>query len=294
MKIEEFIKTSQNGGEKIVTICGHYFQPHFWKCYSYPLYVKIPVNHNLVRSLRWKYLITTVFTETIIKNTYEFVLSTNNYDINNFQTKKRNEIRQSLNNFTFKKPAFEDMLITGREINKQAIKKQKRKDNKLTNVYNWRKYLSSIYSNDSVIIHGAYAGDRLVGYLIVFEIDQKYNIHYAFIDRYATGNKSPMNGMLYALINKLIKENGTVNISYGVFSFIPKPELYKYKLDMQFKMIPASRVYIINPVLLFFFDIIIFFSIKLLKKKNIRNKLVRKIISLYQGNRILNRQLKIA
>jgi hypothetical protein len=201
MKIEEFISLYRISGHKIKTICGHYFQPKMWRCYSFPLNYKIPVNDKLVKSLKWKYLITTIYTDAVKKNTYEFILSTNNYDISNFPSKKRNDIRQSLNYYSFKRPSKEDMLHFGLEINKQALKNQHRKDKRLSNIKHWRNYIASVYAKDNIIVHGAYSGERMVGYLILFEVENKFTIYFALIDRQFIGNISPMNGMIYTSNN---------------------------------------------------------------------------------------------
>ena len=93
------------------------------------------------------------------------------------------------------------------------------------------------------------------------------------------------------MINQLILKDGLIKISYGVYSFNPNADLYRFKRNMLFIKTPATRVYVINPILLLFFSMVIFVNIRILKKKNIKNPFIRSIVRLYQGNRILNKIL---
>ena len=289
MRIIEYIHLCRNCGQFISTINGNYFQPHGWKCYSYPLNYKITINESLVKSLKWKYLITTVFTKLKRKNAIEFVLDTNSYDINLFSRKTRNRINKSLSNCSFKKPCLEHLVSFGLEINRQTLNRQHRRDKILTSKKQWNTYISTLYSDNEIIFLGAYYKERMVGYLITFELEGEFNILHAFIDRQDSETTSPMMGLIYTLANQLIMKYGSVKISYGLDSFNAEPELCRFKRNMLFKPIPVTRVYVINPIVLLFFKLIIILNIRILGRKNIHNAFTRKIIQLYQGYRIFSK-----
>jgi hypothetical protein len=297
MKIDEFIELHNKSGYKIRTIHGNYFKTGILKCYSWPFNYRISMNDRIIKHLKWRYPITIICTEAAKKNTCEFVLKAETYDINRFPAKKRNDIRQSLKIYRFERPDLSDLLNTGFKINKQSLGRQNREDRILSDFKRWSNYIGLLYAHDDVIFWGAYLAEKMVGYLIVFKIDNRYSIHIAFIDRQLSGNASPMNGMIFSLVNQLIKDKGSVDISYGGYYFSPIPALNKFKKSMLFEAVPASRVFIVNPVLLFFFWMIISFNIKVLKRKSIKNELTRKIIRIYQGNRLSNKKrlpLKLA
>lgn len=290
MKIEKYISICRNCGQNIRTIGGNYFKSHLWKSYSYPLNSKIHLNDDLISSLRWKYLITTIFTESLKKNTVEFILNTSKYDIEMFSRKTRNRVNKSLHNCSFKRPPLEDLVNFGLNINRQTLDRQHRKDATLTNLKHWSKYIASLYAYDEIIILGAYYSGRMVGYIITADLEGDLNIIHAFIDRQDSEITSPMMGLIYTLCRQLIEINGSCRISYGLDSLDPEPELNRFKRNMLFKQIPSTRVYVLNPILLIVFRFIINYYLNVLKRRNIKNPLVRKIIKLYQGSRLIQHE----
>jgi len=294
MKLEEFIDLYKNSGPVLKTIYGYYFQPNGWKSYSYPLNYPVNVTAGLVRSLKWRFLISTVFTESKRKNAIEFILETGSYEIDQFSRKTRNRLNKSLCNCNFKRPALDDLLDFGLKINRQTLKRQHRRDKILTNSKLWNRYITTLYNHNEIITLGAYYQERMVGYIIVYELDGVYNVLHAYIDRNDSEITSPMMGLIYTLVNQLIEKDGEVKLSYGLDSFNPEPELSRFKRNLLFKQTSVTRVYIINSLILFIFRMIILFNIRLLGRENIRNSFTRKIIQLYQGQRILIRSNEIS
>jgi len=233
----------------------------------------------------------TLFIDAERKNTHEFILNTNSYDLDTFARKTKNRIKKSLQNCSFKKPDLEDLLTSGLIINQQMVRRQSRKENLLTDYKLWNKYITSLYANDEFIILGAYYEKRMVGYLAVYNLEGRYNIHHAYIDREDSETTSPMCGLIYTMVNKLIELDGQVSISYGLDTFTSLTELGRFKQNMRFNAMPSSRGYIINPLLMIFFRLIICFNISLLRKKSIRNPFTRMVIRFYQGSRLLDKEL---
>jgi len=295
MNVEEYIRIYRAGGHKIITLCSYYFQPRGLRNYSFPLDHEIMVTDKMINSLKWKYLITIICTKSLKKNAYEHLLQTDRYDLVGFDHKVRNRIKKSLQNCLFKRPSIEDMLDFGLKINRQTLKIQKRKDKPLTDIKLWNNYLQSLYAREDTEILGAYFNNRMVGYLVVLQIEGKYCLVNAFIDRKDSEVTCPMNGLIYTIVNHLIKKNRSINISYGLETFNnPRPELSRFKRQMLFKPVPATRVFVINPVVLIVFKLIILFNIKVLKQRRVTSPFTKKIIMLYQGHRILADELKRA
>jgi hypothetical protein len=289
MKVDEFIELYRNGGLTINRIGENHFNRQGLINYSFPNLERIPVDHNLIYALRWKYLISVVLTELPRKNSYEFILKTNDYSIERFAKKIRNRIRKSLQNCTFKRPSLEDLLTFGIAINQQTLERQHKKDTMLTDGKRWKCYITSFYNHENVHILGAYYANRMVGYIIATELEDKCIINHAFIDRVDSEITDPMNGLLYSLVNRFIETNGSVNISYGLDSIMELPELNRFKNNMLFDKVPVSRVYVVNPFLLPFMRLLIFYNIHLLKRKSIRSPMIRKMIRIYQGHRLYYR-----
>jgi len=292
MTVTEFVRLYRNSGCYVITIGDHYFNQQGLINYSFPNLVKVPITDNLVKSIKWKYLVSVLFTELRRKNTYEFILHTSDYSIDKFAKKTRNRIRKSLQNCTFKRPDLEDMLTYGLAINQQTFKRQNKKDKTLTVTGQWNKYITALFTQKNINILGAYYAGRMVGYIIVTELEEKYIINHAFIDRNDSETTDPMNGLLYTMVSHLIEKDGSVNISFGLDSFEELHELNRFKNNMLFERIPGSRVYILHPLLLPLIKLIIFYNLHLLKRKSIKNSFTRKVIRLYQGYRMFFREGK--
>ena len=126
MKIEELIEVYKDS--RIKKVGGNYFISHLWKSYSFPLSNIILINDQVVKYLKWRYLISVIYTESAKKNTYEFIVDTNDYSLDRFSSKTRNQIKKSLSTFSFEKPSLEEMITDGFRINQKTLKEQKRED----------------------------------------------------------------------------------------------------------------------------------------------------------------------
>jgi hypothetical protein len=290
MKTQEFVSIYRDAGFNIKTIEGLDFYQQGLLNYSYPNLVTMPINDAVINAVKWKYPISMILTNLQRKNTYEFILHTNDYSIDRFAKKIRNRIRKSLQNCTFNRPGLEEMKTSGLYLNRQTLKRQNRSDKTLTDARIWSNYVTSLYNHNEVDFLGAYYSGRMVGYIIAAKLEEKYIIVHAFIDRNDSETTDPMNGLIFTLVNQLINKKETVTISYGLDSFLPLVELNRFKSNMLFERIPVSRAYIIHPVLLLFIRLVIFYYINILEYRNVRNSFTRKLIRLYQGYRLYFRE----
>jgi hypothetical protein len=293
MKIEEYVSLNRFWGYSIKKIGNNYFHYRWVRERSFPLNSSFPpnqrisVDRKLMNALKWRFLISPVLIDAPRKDSYEYVLTTGNYGLEQFDRKTRNRIRKSLKTCTFRRPTLENLLNDGLSINRQTCGRQARKEKMLITDKHWCKYITSIHSNEEFMILGAYFEERMAGYLIAYELEGKFNLLQAFIDREYSSVTNPMCGLLYIMINDLIKKQGPVTISYGMHKLSGSNPLNRYKQHMLFEVIPASRGYIVNPVLLSFIRLVIFITIKIRKRKSVRSKWIRYFVELYQGHRIL-------
>ncbi len=289
MKAEEYVDLFRNCGIRIKTIGNNHFNRQGLVNYSFPNLTKVTLSAQLIKAIRWKHAVSVLLTELPRKNTYEFILDANDYNIERFAKKIRNRIRKSLQNCTFSKPTLSDLMTFGLAINQQTLKRQHLNIKSFTDPVLWKNYVTPLFTSDDVIILGAYYAGRMVGYLVVIELEGKFIIMHAFIDRNDSETTDPMNGLLYTMVNQIIEKNKAAKISYGIDSIRDLPELNRFKNNMLFNRVPVSRVYLLNPLLIPFVRLFIYIMIGLLGKKNFRNDLIRKIIHLYQGHRMLFR-----
>jgi hypothetical protein len=290
MNIDEIASIYSTCGFSISKINGSYFLRRGFINYSFPQVIDVPFNNDNLKAIRWKYLISIIKTRAKVKNTYEFILDTNDYNISKFDSKKRADIRKSLRDCVFKRPSLDDLIQFGLPINQQTLAKQGRKDKHLNESIHWKRYITTFYSQENILILGAYLDGKMVGYITVIKINGEYHIIDPYYD-FKAAPSAPTQGLIFTLVNQVIEKEGSIIIFYGVESFSPLPSLNKYKQSMLFKRVPATRVYVLNPMVLPFIKLILFFYTGIFKQKSIKNPLIRKMVSLYQGTRVLRRQL---
>jgi len=287
MDIEHIANIYRDCGFKLKKIDDAIFMASGWINYSFPAVIDLKLNKNIEKSLKWKYLITVIKTHLPQKNSYEFVLKTDNYSIDKFASKKRNDIRKSLRDCTFKRPSLDDLFQFGLKMNQQTLAKQGRSDKHLVDDQSWRKYITTFYEQENIFILGAYIAERMVGYITVCKINGNYYITDPFYD-FDTAASSPIQGLIFTLVNQIIEREGRITIFYGIESFKPLPQLNRYKSSMHFERIPTTRAYIIHPLVLPILKFVYFFYSKILRGKKTKNPLIQQIVQLLRGNKILN------
>ncbi len=299
MKIEEFVSINRSLGHTIKKVRDYYFRSQRDTGFPFPVYSafpiekKVDVNRSLARVLSWRFLITQVFFNLPKKDIHEFVLTTNKYEIEQFSKNERKSIRKALRVFSTRKPSMEDLLNEGFIINKQTCERQSRTDERMMDYKKWSQYVKTIYNCSGFTILGAYLEKRMVGYLVVYELEGKFQTDGAFIDRNYTGGASPMKALLFTCISDLIIKGGTVTLSYGYHRFFRPTSLTTFKENMLFQKYSYAKGYIVNPLLLLGLNMTVFIMIKILKRKSFKQKLGKEIIYLYQGHRRLKEALRL-
>ncbi|BBE18884.1 hypothetical protein AQPE_3054 [Aquipluma nitroreducens] len=288
---EDIIDIYINAGFNIKKVNNSHFLRKDFILYSFPTLMDFKLDKILINKLKWKSIITNIKINSKIKNTNEYILNVTNYSIETFSSKTRNQIRKSLKECIFKRPSLNDLIEYGLKINQQTLERQKRKEEHLINYRFWPNYISTFYNNPNVIVLGAYIEESMIGYIICYEIDTKYTILHPFFDKgYSSSN--PMLGLIYTLVNLILEKENSILLSYGIESFEANSSLDRFKRSLQFVPIPATRVYIIHPLILFSLKILVFFIIKFGSSRTKRKKKVQKIINLYQGYRIIKKTIR--
>jgi len=290
MTLDDFDRLHRSTGYAIKKTGNQYFLKHQRINYSFPLLAEIPVSRQLVDHLKWRHPVTVIKTSAPVKNTYEYILKTENYGIGTFRKRTRTTIRKCLKNCEIKRPTLEDLIHTGLQINRQTLHRQRRTDKFLTQEKRWKKYASLLYHQKDTTILGAYLGSRMIAFAVAYQLQGKHCFYIQHIDRnYST--YYPMSGLIYELVNKILDAYGRIEISDGIESFHSTPSLNRFKRYMQFERQPITRVYVLHPFLVPAVHFMAFFWLRILRKRNVKHPFVRKAIDLYYGYRLLSRML---
>lgn len=284
MTSEDVVKIYQAGGYNIRNRGNIFFLHQGLLNYSFPFLTDVKISGDLINFLKFRYPLSIIKTVSRYKNTYEFILYTDHYDLELFKRKVRNNIRKSIKECVFREPDLNEIIQQGLMINKLTLIKQKRKDRYLTDPKKWGRFIESFYQHRDFFILGAYKDERMIGYLMAYNMDGTFVLLNPYSDRrYSTS--APMNGLIYTFINNIIEKYGMVKVSYGIESFSPLPELDFFKENMLFRRIPVTRIYLINSFLLPLIKIIIFLFFKAIRRNRMKSVFFQKLVKLYQGHR---------
>jgi hypothetical protein len=190
--------------------------------------------------------IITFKTDTITRNSYEYVFEGNSYGMEQFDSKARNQIRKGLKSCLVIDAALEDLIKEGYSINTQTLAKQERNVDYLGSKDKWIDYISKLQKHKDVYIKGAYAVNKLIAYTVFIKVLDKYYIYHPFMDRNHSA-LCPMNAIIYTFINEVLKNENAINISYGMASYAEKSGLDNFKKSMLFAEVECTRVTAINP-----------------------------------------------
>ncbi|MCK4750016.1 MAG: hypothetical protein KAT15_23335, partial [Bacteroidales bacterium] len=97
-------------GYRIIRVGGHYFLRRGIRLYSFPPESTLSLERRLVRRLKRRSLITSVLLETPRKDMYEFIYSSDNYGLDQFNDETKWCIRTTLNNCEFRRPSLYDLM----------------------------------------------------------------------------------------------------------------------------------------------------------------------------------------
>ena len=273
----------------MVRVGGYYFIRRGIRLYSFPPESALNLDRGLVRRLKIRSLLTSVLMEAPRKDMYEFVHSSGNYSLDQFNEETRWAIRTSLNNCEFRRPSLSDLIKQGRKINRATQKKQYRSEQILNTRRQWKRAMKSVYFHPGFNILGAFYEDRMVGHLITYKVGGIHHILKGNTDSRYTGEAQPMSGLLYTRITELMDEYGKITISYGMHRSRGKSTQNDFMRGMLFSPVPYTRGFILNPLVSLLLKFLVWYLIRVQKNSSVSSRWAREVISIYQGYRAVNR-----
>lgn len=179
-------------------------------------------------------------------NCYEYIFLGNNYSLNMFDSKIRNQIRKGLKECVVADVTVSNLVEQGYLINLAILNKHHRSVDYLQDKLKWTAYASTLAKSKDVHIKGAYINDQLVAYCVFIKVVNKYYIYHPFMNKNYSSS-CPMNAILFSAINEIIEKEEQIEISYGLSSYAEKVGLDKFKKGMLFKEMECTRITVLSP-----------------------------------------------
>ena len=170
-------------------------------------------------------------------------------------------------------------------MNRATLERQKKKDPLQSERKKWTLFITSVFNHPEFLIKGAFYEGRMVGLLIMYEVDGLHDILHAYFDRRDATTTQPMAGLLYTMTNELLETKGHVRISYGMHEFAGRASLNTFKKYMHYTPVPSTRGYILHPLAALPLGLAIWYWFRFKGLKKPKSELQKRMIRLYQGHR---------
>jgi hypothetical protein len=225
----------------------------------------------------------TFLVEIDTKNSYEYIFEGDDYSIEQFKSKIRNQIRKGLKSCEIRKPTFWELNKDGVKLNQEILSKHGREVSYLVDEDLWEQYSKKLLETKDVYTYGAFVEDKLVGYVFFIKVNDKYYVYHPYASR-KYSKEAPMNALLFTAINDFIQKDGNVAVSYGLASFFEKPGLDHFKKGMLFYEKPITRVVAFPKLKALLFNNFLFYIFSLFQKNKILENKYLKYKVLYEAN----------
>lgn len=275
MKNNELVSLYQKAGYSFYELNNIFYLNKGIIGYSFPTIDSVDLNNFNIKEISKRYLFCLIKIDHAKKNCNEYIFTGNNYKLDDFHSKIRNQIRKGLKECIIRRPTLGELLQYGLEINNDTLKRHKQKIKILQNPSKWEKYISAFYNDSLVHVLGAFTEDKMIGYILAIKTEKKYYVLHPFFNKQFS-SLCPMNALLFTLVNGILEKDGTISISYGVESFEPNMGLDKFKTSMLFKKERATRMLYINPLLkcVLVFLYVSFKHLRIMRRSNLNKKII--------------------
>jgi len=286
----EFISLQKKLGLKILET-----QSHNWVVTNDNLAISTPSLENshpskkeLSEIFNKKVKMVTFTVDMDEKNSYEYMYEGNDYSLEVFNSKIRNQIRKGLKSCVVATPTLDDLMIQGLQINREILSIHKRDVEYLTNESLWYQYLKNMLNTKDVFVYGAYIKNILAGYIFFIKVNKKYYVYHPYTSRIYS-KEAPMNALLFSAMNDFLKKDSYISVSYGLASFFEKQGLDHFKKGMLFTEKPITRVVAFAPLLSCLFNRFFFNILNVIAKIKRFEEKFKKYKILYDANQLYKR-----
>lgn len=185
---------------------------------------------------------------------FEYVCVADDFSLESLSPNARRRVRRGLEACAIRPVELDFLARFGCSINKSTLARQGRAGrHRLTDDGLWQKYMRACTRIPEVEALGAFLGDRLIGYSMVVTVDDYAYLHHT--QAYAEELKhSPINALTYTMTKRMLERSGIRFVSQGLESFLPLPEVERFKLSMGFRKRPLGRRVAVNPLTRPFFS----------------------------------------
>ncbi len=180
------------------------------------------------------------------RRSYQIIASGKDYSLEKLAANARSKIRRGLKRHELARISGEELGTAGLQAFMETLDRQDR--NSQSNLERWQQLLRAADQEEAVEIWGAWQGDTLAAYLMVFLIDDVCEF-YQGRSRNDCLKHYPNNALVYHLTEDVLVRRGLREVTYGLESLEPVGSVDAFKWSMGFERKEIFQRVVFHPAL---------------------------------------------
>ena len=178
------------------------------------------------------------------RESYQIVAKGADYCLENLASNARSKIRRGLKRHELARISGEELETAGLQAFMDTLDRQDRRSR--SSLESWKRLLRAADRQEAVEIWGAWHGDTLAAYLMIFLIDDVCEF-YQGRSRNDYLKHYPNNALVYYLTEEMLAKRGLREVTYGLESLEPVSSVDAFKWSMGFERKPIFQRVVFHP-----------------------------------------------
>ncbi len=229
---------------------GYWFNQGLGFYESIPPFALINPSEDEIRHLFWRNRVAGIKYCTDVDKTglpsFLYICEDKSYDLNTIWRKKRNRIRKGIRECHVCQIDFKYLQAHGIPLNEDTMARQKRSDLTFSDPAKWKRFCQAASQVEGALTWGAFVGNKLAAYMVVFIIDGYCNILHQ-MSCTALLSSNPNEALTFIATKEMLSLNGINCVSYGHESIRDLDGLDEYKVKMGYKKHQLHQVVKVHP-----------------------------------------------
>jgi hypothetical protein len=177
---------------------------------------------------------------------FQMIADGRDYGLPRLSASNRSKVQRGLKRFEIRPTTSTELAVAGEPAFLETLTRQGRLARH--SVAQWRRFLAAAGRRPGVEIWGAWRGEELAAYMIMFLVDDVCEL-YQGRSRNVFLRDYPNNGLVFRLVEEMLVRRGLRQVTYGIESLEPVPGVDAFKLGLGFERRPVNQRIVFHPFL---------------------------------------------
>ena len=176
-----------------------------------------------------------------------YVVRDREYGLHSLKSSARSSVQKGLASCVIREIDFDYLQQHGLPLNWDTMERQKRDDPFFSDPALWARLCQAGRQVEGAGAWGAFVGDDLAAYMIVFLVDDCYNILHE-MSRTDLRQHFPNNALQYSVIQTMMTRPGIHCVSAGLEPILEIPGLDRFKRYAGYEKLPCNYIVALHPL----------------------------------------------